>query len=190
MPAPSKFAHIVYRTHQFDKMIEWYTKVFDAKVQNQGDRLAFLTYDEEHHRFAFLNLGDDESALPELSMASKKTGVHHVAYTWDTLDGLLDQYVWMKELECMPTFCVRHGPTLSMYYADPDNNGLEFQVDLLNVEDANNFLESDSFNANPIGEPFEPEDLLAARDAGKSLKDFLLRSDQTLPEAGFAVEVD
>jgi hypothetical protein len=30
MTDPSKFAHIVYRTHRFDEMIDWYTRVFEA----------------------------------------------------------------------------------------------------------------------------------------------------------------
>ena len=38
-------------------MIQWYRDVFDCKVQYQNPVLAFLTYDDEHHRFAFANLG-------------------------------------------------------------------------------------------------------------------------------------
>ena len=56
MAAPSKFAHIVYRTRRFEQMIGWYEKVFEAKVQYRNPVLAFLTYDDEHHRFAFANL--------------------------------------------------------------------------------------------------------------------------------------
>ena len=56
MAKPSKFAHIVYRTRRFEEMIAWYQKVFEAKVQYQNPGLAFLTYDDEHHRFAFANL--------------------------------------------------------------------------------------------------------------------------------------
>lgn len=54
---PTKFAHVVYRTRRFEQMLDWYCKVFDAKVQHRDPALAFLTYDDEHHRFAFANLG-------------------------------------------------------------------------------------------------------------------------------------
>ena len=57
MVAPSKFAHVVFNTHRYDEMIDWYAGVFEARVQHRDDRLAFLTYDDEHHRFAFVNLG-------------------------------------------------------------------------------------------------------------------------------------
>ena len=47
---PARFVHVVYRTRQFDRMIAWYQTVFDCKVQQQNPVLAFLTYDDEHHR--------------------------------------------------------------------------------------------------------------------------------------------
>ncbi len=37
-------------------MIEWYQRVFEAEVVYQNPVFAFLTYDDEHHRFAFANL--------------------------------------------------------------------------------------------------------------------------------------
>jgi len=53
---PGKFAHVVYRTRRFEQMLEWYKMVFDASVQHHNPALAFLTYDDEHHRFAMANL--------------------------------------------------------------------------------------------------------------------------------------
>jgi len=53
---PVKFAHVVYRTRRFQEMLDWYQAVFDAKVQYRNPGLAFLTYDDEHHRFAFANM--------------------------------------------------------------------------------------------------------------------------------------
>jgi catechol 2,3-dioxygenase-like lactoylglutathione lyase family enzyme len=54
--APTKLAHVVYRTRRFDEMLAWYQTVFAAKVQYANPGLAFLTFDDEHHRFAFVNL--------------------------------------------------------------------------------------------------------------------------------------
>ena len=53
---PSRFVHVVYRTRRFDEMIAWYQAVFDCKVQYQNPALAFLTYDDEHHRVALINM--------------------------------------------------------------------------------------------------------------------------------------
>lgn len=178
MVAPSKFAHVVYATHRFDEMIDWYLGVFEAKVQHRDQELAFLTYDEEHHRFAFINLGLAPEA--ETTHRRQAVGVHHLAYTWDDLAGLVDVYMRLRELEVRPFFSVRHGPTLSMYYADPDGNQLEFQIDLLDADSANAFMSSDAFAANPIGEPFDPDELALRLTSGAPVDDLIFRSDQTL----------
>ena len=181
MTAPSKFAHIVYRTHRYQEMIDWYQQVFDAKVQNQTDHLSFLTYDEEHHRFAFLNLGGTpSSAKPDQAAA----GLHHAAYTWDNVNDLMAQYEKMRTFGNKPFMSVRHGPTLSMYYADPDGNGLEFQVDLLTVEEANSFMKSAAFHANPVGEPFDPDELVKALSGKQDITSLVMRSDQSPPPGG------
>ena len=135
--APSKFAHVVYKTHKFVEMIDWYIKVFGAKVQHRDDRLAFLTYDSEHHRFAFINLGDTSDERPR---SDSDAGVHHVAYTWKNLGGLLETYRRLKSHGIVPAQPIRHGLTLSLYYADPDKNMMEFQIDLMEPQAANDFM--------------------------------------------------
>jgi len=177
MVAPSKFAHVVYATHHFDEMVDWYTKVFEARLQHGDDRLAFLTYDDEHHRFAFVNLGpaEDQNA----SRRTDRVGVHHVAYTWEDLAGLMDTYERLLGIGVEPVVRLRHGMTLSMYYEDPDGNRSEFQIDLLGADESNEFMASDAFEANPIGEEFDPDELLAAFRAGDDIGQLVWRSDQT-----------
>jgi catechol-2,3-dioxygenase len=51
-----KLAHVVYRTRKFEQMLAWYKEMFHARVQHQNPVMAFLTYDDEHHRLALLNL--------------------------------------------------------------------------------------------------------------------------------------
>ncbi len=178
MVAPSKFAHVVYATHHYEDMIEWYTNVFEAKTQHRDDRLAFLTYDDEHHRFAFLNLGPPKSE--ERSRKAGGVGVHHVAYTWPDIDGLMDTYERLRDIGVTPVIRLRHGMTLSMYYEDPDGNRSEFQIDLLGPDEANTFMASDAFEANPIGEEFDPDEVLRAHRAGEDVSRLVWRSDQVV----------
>jgi catechol-2,3-dioxygenase len=88
---PQKFVHVVYRIRRFDQMLEWYQFVFDAKVQYQNPALAFLTYDDEHHRFALANL---DVLCPEDKETEKQglVGVDHVAYTYGSLEDLFENY--------------------------------------------------------------------------------------------------
>jgi len=46
---------------------------------------------------------------------------------------------------------INHGMTLSAYYRDPDGNQVETQVDTLTLEEADVFMASPVFAANPIG---------------------------------------
>jgi catechol-2,3-dioxygenase len=160
MAKPSKFAHIVYRTRRFEEMIAWYEKVFEAKVQYRNPVLAFLTYDEEHHRFAFANLW---ALNPEGAATAGRpdVGVDHVAYTYASLADLVDTYTRLKREGIEPYWPIRHGPTLSLYYKDPDGNRIEFQVDCFaTAEEANAYMLGDAFASNPIGVRFDPDELV------------------------------
>jgi hypothetical protein len=56
--------------------------VFSARVQYQNPGLAFLTYDDEHHRFAFANM---ELFQPDGTETDRDGAIGwsiHVAYTY------------------------------------------------------------------------------------------------------------
>lgn len=176
MTAPSKFAHVVYRTHRFEEMIDWYTRVFEATVRYRDNSFAFLSYDDEHHRMALVNLGPEPAN--NVKSGTGVPGVHHVAYTWKNLDELLDTYKRLKKLGVKPVRPVRHGMTLSMYYADPDGNGLEFQIDLLDPDAANEFMHGPVFARNPRGESFDPDELVVRYESGKPVDDLIFIEGQ------------
>jgi len=174
MVAPGKFAHVAFSTYRFSEMIEWYMLAFDARVQHRDSRLAFLAYDGEHHRFAFVNLG----TVRDERRPARADGVHHLGYTWRHLEELIDTYTWLKSLGIVPTRAIRHGMSLSLYYRDPDGNALEFGVDLMTAADANAFVKGPAFATNPIGEPFDPEAVAVRLAQGKPIDDLIFRSDQ------------
>lgn len=172
---PLKFVHVVYRTRRFAEMVRWYQTVFDATVQQENPALAFLTYDGEHHRFAFANL---DILLPGASEKDRRgvIGVDHVAYTYKSVDDLLENYAQLKAQGIKPYWCIHHGVTVSMYYADPDGNQMEFQVDsFASNEDANAFMAGPHFAANPIGVEYDPEEWLEKVRAGTPASEFLRR---------------
>lgn len=172
---PQKFVHVVYRTRRFEAMLRWYATVFDARVQHQNPALAFLTYDDEHHRFAFANM---DVLMPGTAGDGRRglIGVDHVAYTYAGIDELFGNYLQLKDAGILPYWCIHHGVTVSMYYADPDGNQMEFQVDCFATnEQANAFMGGPHFAANPIGVEFDPEDWLSQVRGGASLADFVPR---------------
>lgn len=176
MAKPSKFAHIVYRTRRFREMVDWYGRVFEASVRFESPVIAFLTYDDEHHRFAFLNL----SILDPDGQAAGRmdAGVDHVAYTYASLGDLVDTYLRLKQDGVVPYWPIRHGPTLSLYYRDPDGNRLEFQVDSYpTVQEATDFMHGEAYATNPIGVAFDPDELVRQFRAGVAEAELLRRRE-------------
>jgi catechol-2,3-dioxygenase len=159
--SPSKFAHAVLRTRdKFEEMVNWYINVLNAEIVYSNGRLTFLAYDDEHHRIAIAC----NPTLVERPPCS--AGLDHLAFTYGSLDELLGNYQRLKAIGIEPFLPINHGPTTSLYYADPDGNRIELQVD--NFEDmaeATEHMEA-TFDRNPVGVSFEPDDYVRRRRAG------------------------
>lgn len=171
---PSKVAHVVYRTRRFEEMLAWYQTVFNAHVQYQNPALAFLTFDAEHHRFALVNMAVFQ---PDGKDTDKQgsIGVDHLGYSYPNLLGLLENYEVLRQKGIAPYWCIHHGITVALYYADPDGNQSEFQVDSLeSSEEASAFMER-MFAANPLGVEFDPADWLSRLRSGTPESDLLNR---------------
>jgi catechol-2,3-dioxygenase len=165
--SPAQLAHFVLRTPRFEESIEWWKTVLGAVPRYQNEFLSFLTYDDEHHRLAILS-------VPHLNDDGRTSaGMEHVAFTYKDLDALLSTYVRLKDLGIEPVAPVNHGMTFSLYYADPDGNQVELQVDSMPPAEAETFMASDVFAANPIGVAFDPDDIVARRAAGESIESLL-----------------
>ena len=158
-PRPTKLAHFVLRSPRWEESIAWWRTVLLADVRHQNEFLCFLSYDDEHHRLAIVKVaeGDDHRST---------AGLEHVGFTYATIDDLLATYVRLKAAGIRPHAPVHHGMTLSLYYADPDGNQVELQIDALDPAAAEEFMNSDVFEANPIGVTWDPDDVVARRAAG------------------------
>lgn len=159
--SPTSLAHVVLRTARFQELIDFWTMFLGATIMHKDDALAFLRYDEEHHRIAII-------AVPgTLPRAGNTAGLHHVAFSYDTLADLLQAYKQRKALGVIPKWSVNHGPTTSMYYEDPDGNLIETQVDNFDTsEAANAFMSGPLFAENPVGTDFDPEVLYKTMQTG------------------------
>ena len=162
MIPPSRLAHVVYRTSRFEEMVAWYAFVLNATPAFKNEGIAFLAYDDEHHRIAFLNqpgLKDRPDGTAE---------VNHVAFTYDKLSDLLDNHDRLRDAGIHPVLTINHGPTTSFYYADPDGHRIECQVDNYpTVDAAGEFFYSEAFAVNPIGVDIDPDDLRRRLAAGE-----------------------
>lgn len=161
--APFKMAHVVYKCANRKATVDWYCKLFQAERVFEDQVLTFITYDDEHHRLAFFNMPD----LPK--KADHMAGVHHIAYSYQTIGELLGTYERLKGLDLLPVWTINHGPTTSLYYRDPEGNDVELQVDnFVDAADAAAVFKTDTFANNPIGVEFNADELVAMWHAGAS----------------------
>ena len=170
MASPAKLAHIVLRTGRLQEMVDWYVQALEGRVVFANDTLAFVTYDEEHHRVAFIATGASERP------GDNHSGLHHAAFTYATLADLLGTYERLKVAGVQPFWSINHGPTTSMYYADPDGNNIELQIDNFDTDaELQEFFDSGAFDANPIGVVFDPDELVARFESGEPVAELVMR---------------
>lgn len=167
---PAKFAHVVLRTRDLRRAVQWYVSFLGMEVLFSNEMIAFLSYDEEHHRLALLETPVEGAAPPHAS------GLDHFAYSFNELGDLMQAYKRLKGLDILPVWCINHGPTTSLYYEDPDGVRVELQVDNFSTEEElKGYMYTEAFNANPIGVEFDPDRLLERYEKGDALEDLILQ---------------
>lgn len=180
---PDYWAHVVLKTTQREKMIDFYKNLFGAKVVFANDRLTFITWDQEHHRMAFIRMpAGFRIFLPVARVWRKFFGVDHLAFNFGTLERLLQLHERALSVGIEPVWCINHGPTTSIYYEDPDGNRLEFQFENFDdVQDLQNFAASGEFTENPIGVEFDPSYMLELLRKGTPESELKVRGSATRP---------
>jgi catechol 2,3-dioxygenase len=164
-----KLHHTTFTTKRLPEMVAWYHLVAGLNPAFYSDEAAWLTNDEANHRIAFLS----PPGLKHPEDKGHTTGIHHTAFEYNTFDQWLDNYIRLRDQGITPFLYLDHGITMSIYYQDPDGNGVEIQVDCFgNWEDSKQWISSAlEFANNPIGAWFDPEKLVAAREAGLTFKE-------------------
>jgi len=163
---PPKLHHATFLTLKLHEMVAWYEVVAGLTPVHYSDGAAWLTNDEANHRIALI-------AHPAVKKPVDKptsAGLHHTAFEYTDFDQWLDNYSRLKDAGIVPFMCLDHGITMSMYYADPEGNGVEIQVDAFGDWGKSKewMWASREFAENAIGEFFDPDKLVAAREKGLS----------------------
>ena len=99
--------------------------------------------------------------------------MHHSAFEYSSFEELNASYLRPKEAGITPALCLDHGMTFSYYYADPDGNNVELQIDCFGDwrRSTEWMKSSEEFKANPIGHFVEPEQVAADHAAGLSFEE-------------------
>lgn len=168
------FHHTTFATLKLDEMVTFYEKIAGLEPVYYSEGGAWLSNDEANHRIALL-------ALPGLKAPEDKghtVGLHHTAFEYATFDQWLDNYIRLRDEGIVPFLNLDHGMTMSMYYQDPEGNGVEIQVDGFGDWAAGKewMWASQEFGENPIGVYFDPERLVEARASGLDFQEIHSRA--------------
>ena len=164
-----KFHHVNLKTTRLQEMIDFYRDLVGAEVVFKDQVGAWLSNDGANHRVALLafpNFVDDPDK-------DNRAGMHHSAFEYASFDELNSSYLRLKEAGITAALCLDHGMTLSYYYADPDGNNVELQVDNFGSwEKSKEWMQtSDEFKANPIGVFVDPDKVAADYAGGRSFRE-------------------
>ena len=163
---PPKLHHATFMTMDVDAMVAFYELVAGLQPVYYAEHAAWLTNDEANHRIALLRLPGVHPPADKPNSA----GLHHTAFEYDSFDGWIDNYERLRDAGIRPVVCLDHGMTMSMYYQDPDGNGVEIQVDVFDDWAVSKewMWASQEFSEDQIGPQFDPEKVLAAYRLGAS----------------------
>ena len=137
------WSHALFQVHDMDAMTNFYTDLLGFDVTNKGSfdggktELVFLSQNAtDHHQIAFAS-GRTPDAPPPRG--------NHFAFRVTSLTEVKD---WHAKLEAddrvKSTTPVTHGNAWSVYFSDPDGNGIEI------------FCDSPWHVAQPHGGPWDP----------------------------------
>jgi catechol-2,3-dioxygenase len=163
---PAYISHYGIRARQYREMIQWYQTVFRAKIQHENEFLAFMTFDEEHHRLVIF---EDAATVAKPENAA---GIDHVGYGFASFGDLVATYERLKADGITPFLPLNHRFTTSLYYHDPDGNEVELSVDNFPTKtECDAFVRSErmaEIGRPPFGYVFDPDELVRLYHQGAS----------------------
>jgi catechol 2,3-dioxygenase len=123
--------HVVLRVTDCARAEGFYNGVLGlpvcARFDQDGMKMCFFTLGN-HHDFAVMEVSGEGSSRSESAV-----GLHHVAFNiGGSLDELREAKAKLEAAGVTPT-PIDHEVTKSLYFEDPDGNGVELYVDASDI---------------------------------------------------------
>lgn len=122
-----RWSHCVLRVRDVEAMVAFYCDALGFRVADRGPigrgggEIVFLSgSSSDHHQMAFMGVRGPEEA----------SSLEHNAFRVDSLAEVLDRYRWATGDERVEAaHPVTHGNAISVYFSDPEGNGIEVFCD-------------------------------------------------------------
>ncbi|MEQ8861706.1 MAG: VOC family protein [Pseudomonadales bacterium] len=116
------WSHAVLNARDLQPMLDFYTGVMGFTISDRGPmgapgapEIVFMSNsDDEHHQLAIVAQRDESPA----------TSLNHLAFRVESFDEVkeMSQRLQKRGVDILP---LSHGNTLSLYFNDPEKNGVE-----------------------------------------------------------------
>jgi catechol 2,3-dioxygenase len=116
------WSHAVLNVRDLGAMLDFYTTVLGFEVTDRGPirdglEVVFLSQDpEEHHQLAMVNSRADDE---------RPNSLNHLAFRTPALQDVKDLHEKLQVIDGITVGPLSHGSTLSIYFNDPEGNGIE-----------------------------------------------------------------
>ena len=115
--------HFNIRTRDLDRLVEFYTNVLGFEVTDRGPiaeggpEIIFMSQaPDEHHQLAMVTTRTDEGP---------SNSVNHFAFRVDSFTDVKNLNATLSTMDGINVGPLSHGNTLSIYFNDPEGNGIE-----------------------------------------------------------------
>jgi catechol 2,3-dioxygenase len=126
LPAQSDIGHVHLKVSNLEASVAFYRDVLGFEVTTRfGDEAAFLSAGGYHHHLA-LNTWDSRGGKPA---PRGTTGLYHFAIRYPDRRALAVALRRVMDRGVRLHGAADHGVSESIYFADPDGNGIELTID-------------------------------------------------------------
>lgn len=136
------WSHAVLYVKDRERMLDFYRQVLGFEITDRGPmgdggpEIIFMSQDPtEHHQIAMAVTRQEEGA---------SNSVNHFAFRVATFEEVSGLHKVLSEMEGIDMMPLSHGNTLSVYFNDPEGNGIEV------------FWDTPWHVAQPQGKPWDP----------------------------------
>lgn len=127
-PRP-RFSHIGIHVHDIDRMVDFYTRLLGLEITDRGKlplpgepEIVFLSADpDEHHQIALVEGRRDGGIEAGV--------VNQLSFHLESLDELRAMKTLAEKAGVERFVPISHGRGLSLYFPDPEGNGIECFVE-------------------------------------------------------------
>ncbi|NOX51314.1 MAG: glyoxalase [Gammaproteobacteria bacterium] len=117
------WSHAVMYVRDQEEMLKFYTQVLGFEITDRGlmgegaPELVFMSQDpKEHHQIAMIQSRKDNN---------RSNSVNHFAFRVDSFEEVSQLNRQLEKIEGLKIMPLSHGNTLSIYFSDPEGNGIE-----------------------------------------------------------------